>query len=341
MLPRSDPYIYEWPRAAMDPITLNCNPIGDVAADPAGTTLVVTHPRDSAVSILDADDPAAASLIRLDSDPVAVAVASSRAFVATTSASYDAVYVLDLETRTLVSAHPLAFNITSMAASPDGARVFAARTGRLGNDVAVVDIAAEAVTSVAIATGDAAVIDVVRAGDSGMLYVGISSPRDGELAVIDGAEGRVVATVPVGAPIRDVALSPDGAVVYVLAHHPRGAAAVIRIDAARNAIGAVVKVGEFATQVAVSSDGANVYVVEPDGVTVICAATDEVFDHITIGGWPSCVASLSTGRLYLADYAGVLTGLPAVTPAPATPPLVEALQAVFGDPAAELQSAAV
>jgi DNA-binding beta-propeller fold protein YncE len=130
-------------------------------------------------------------------------------------------------------------------------------------------------------------------------------------------------------------------VVYVLAHHPRGAAAVIRIEAASNAIGAVVEVGEFATQVAVSSDGDKVYVVEPDGVTVICAATDEVFDHITIGGWPSCVASLSTGRLYLADYAGVLTGLPAVAPAPATPPLVEALQAVFADPAAELQSAAV
>ena len=326
----------------MDPITFNCNPIGDVAADPAGSRLVLTHPCDSAVSILDVEDPAAASLIRLDSDPMAVAVAGGRAFVATTSASYDAVYVLDLETRTLVSVHPLEFNITSMAVSADGARVFAARTGRLGNDVAVVDIATQAVTPVPIATGAAAIIDVIRAGDRGMLYVGISSPRDGELAAVDASGERVVATVPVRAPIRDVALSPDGAVVYVLAHHSRGAAAVIRIDAASNAISAVVNVSEFATQVAVSSNGAQVYVVEPDGVTVIRAATDEVVDHITMGGWPSCVAaSLSTGRLYLADYAGVLTGLPAVTPAPAEPPLDEALLGVFAEPAAELQSAAV
>jgi DNA-binding beta-propeller fold protein YncE len=72
---------------------------------------------------------------------VAVAVAAGRAFVATTSASYDAVYVLDLETEALVSAHPLEFTITSVAVSADGARVFAARTRRLGNDVAVVDIA--------------------------------------------------------------------------------------------------------------------------------------------------------------------------------------------------------
>jgi DNA-binding beta-propeller fold protein YncE len=273
----------------MHPITLNCNPIGDVAADPAGTTLVVTHPRDSAVSILDVEDPAAVSLIGLDGDPVAVAAAGGRAFVATTSASYDAVHVLEPETTALVSAHPLAFSITSMAASADGTRVFVARTGRLGNDVAVVDIATQAVTPVAIATSDVAIIDVVRAGASGMLYLGISSPRDGELAVVDGAEGRLVAAVTVGAPIRDVALSPDGAVAYVLAQHPRGAAAVIRIDTANNAIRAVVKVSEFATQLTVSSDGANIYVVEPNGVTVICAATDEIFDHITVGGWPSCV----------------------------------------------------
>lgn len=321
----------------MDPIVLNCNSIGDVAADPTGSMLVLTHPRRSAVSILDVDDPAGVSLIGLDNDPVAVAVAGGCAFVATTSASYDALYVVDLATAALVSSHPLEFTITGMAASPDGARVFVARTGRLGNDVAVIDIAAETVTPVAIAIGDAAVIDVVRASDSGMLYLGISSPRAGELAVVDAAEGRVVSTVPIGAPIRDVALSPDGAMAYLLAHHPRGAAAVIRIDAANNAIGAVVKVGEFATQLAVSSDGANVYVLQPNGVAVICAATDEIFDHITVGGWPSCIASLSAGRLYLADYAGVLTGLPVVTPAPTAPRVVEALQVVF----AELQPAAV
>lgn len=69
----------------MHPVTFNCNTIGDVAADPAGRTLVLTHPRDSAVSILEVDDPASASLISLDGDPVAVAVAGGRAFVATPS----------------------------------------------------------------------------------------------------------------------------------------------------------------------------------------------------------------------------------------------------------------
>ena len=325
----------------MNPITFNDNPIGDIAADAAGATLVLTHPRESALSIIDTDDPAGASLIKLDSDPVAVAVAGDRAFVATTSASYDAVYVLDLETRILVSAHPLEFTITSLAASADGARVFAARTGRLGNDVAVVDIATNIVRSMAIPTGDAAIIDVIRAGDSGILHLGISNPCDGELAVVDAAQGRVVATVPVGAPIRDVAPSPAGAVVYLLAHHPRGAAAVIRIDTAHDAIDAVVRVGDFATQVAVSPDGGTVYAVEPGGVTVISATTHEVVDHIAAGGWQSCVASSAPGRLYVANYAGVLTGLPAVTAAPPMPPVAEALETLIADPAAELQAVAV
>ncbi len=325
----------------MNPITFNDNPIGDIAADVAGATLVLTRPREHALSILDIDDPGGSSLIMLDCDPVAVAVAGGRAFVATTSASYDAVYVLDLETRILVSAHPLEFTITSLAASADGALVFAARAGRLGNDVAVVDIATHTVRSMAIPTGDAAIVDVIRAGDSGLLYVGISSPCDGELAAVDAADGRVVATLPVGAPIRDVALSPAGAVIYLLAHHPGGAAAVIRIDTADDAIDAVVRVGDFATQVAVSPDGGTVYVVEPGGVTVISATTHEVVDHIAVGGWQSRVASSAPGRLCVATYAGVLTGLPAVTPAPAMPPLAEALETLITDPAAELQAVAV
>jgi YVTN family beta-propeller protein len=309
--------MYEWTTAATHPIAITGNPIGDIAADPAGGTLVVTHPRDGAVSILDANDPAAASVITLDGDPVAVAVAAGRAFIATTSASYDAAYVLDLDTKSVVSAHPLEFTITSLAVSPDGARLFAARTGRLGNDVAVVDLATSAVTSIPIAARDASIVDAIRAGTNGLLYAGVCSFRGGELVVVDGAQQRVVATVEVGAPVWDITLSPAGAVAHVLAHNPRGAAAVLCIDLARRTISAAVEVGESATHVAVSPDGAEVYVVDRDGVAVICAVTGEVVDRITVGARPSCVAvSPADGHLYVADYAGVLTGLPVRTPVP-------------------------
>jgi DNA-binding beta-propeller fold protein YncE len=166
----------------------------------------------------------------------------------------------------------------------------------------------------------------------------VTHPGVSAVSILD-ADNQCAASL---IPLRDVALSPDGATAYLLAHHPRGAAAVIRIDAAGAAIGAVVEVGESATQLAVSPDGARVYVVESCGVAVICALTGAVLDRITVGEWPSCLAAgLATGRLYVADYAGVLIGVPAATPVPATPPLREALPALGGYPVLQLQSAAV
>jgi DNA-binding beta-propeller fold protein YncE len=296
-------------------LTSPCNPIGDIAVDPTSGTLIATHPRDCTVSILDTGDPDAAAAIRLDGDPVAVAVAAGRAFVVTTSASYDAVAVLDVHSKIVVSVHPLAFTVTGIAVSADGARVFAARTGRLGSDVAVVDVATADITSIPIAPPGASSIDVIRTGTSGQLYASVCSYRDGELAVVDTARQRVVATVPIGAPVRDITLSPHGAEAYVLAYHPHGAAAVIRIDLVRKAIGAVVEVSESATQVVMSPDGAEIYVVDRDGIAVLCALSERFFESITVDVPPSCVATSSAlGRLYIADHLGDVTVLPIATP---------------------------
>jgi DNA-binding beta-propeller fold protein YncE len=150
----------------------------------------------------------------------------------------------------------------------------------------------------------------------------VCSYRDGELAVVDTARQQVVGTVPVGAPIRDITLSPDGAVAYVLAHHPHGAAAVVRIDLVRRAIGAVVEVGDSATQVVMSPNGAEIYVVDRDGVAVLRASSERVFEIITVDARPSCVAvSSGVDRLYIADHVGDVTVLPVAA---------QVLQAVAG-----------
>jgi DNA-binding beta-propeller fold protein YncE len=145
-----------------------CNPIGDIAVDPTSGTLIATHPRDCTVSIFDADDPNAAAAIRLNGDPVAVTAAVGRAFVAITSASYDAVAVLDMNSKIVVSVHPLAFTVTGIAVSADGARVFAARTGRLGSDVATAEI-----TSIPVAPPGGSSIDVVRIGTNGQVCASV------------------------------------------------------------------------------------------------------------------------------------------------------------------------
>lgn len=295
--------------------TCFCNPIGDLAVDPTSGTLIATHPRDCTISILDAEDPAAAVAIRVDGDPVAVAAAGGRAVVATTSASYDAVSVLDIDSKTVLSVHPLAFTVTGIAVSPDGARAFAARTGRLGSDVAAVGLATAEITSIPVTASGRSSIDVIRTGADGYLYASMCSHRDGELVVVDSARRRTVATIPVGAPVRDIMLSPDGAWAYVLAHHPHGAAAAICINLARKAISAVVEVSESAIQIAMSPDGSEIYVVERDGIAVICTMSDLVFDRITLDVPPSCVATSSMmSRLYVADHMGDITALPIATP---------------------------
>jgi hypothetical protein len=91
-------------------------------------------------------------------------------------------------------------------------------------------------------------------------------------------------------------------VAYVLAHHPRGAAAVIRIE--------------------MSPDDAEIYVVHRDGIAVLSALRERIFESSAVNARPSCVAmSSGVGRLYVGDHVGDVTVLPVATPA---------LQAVAG-----------
>jgi hypothetical protein len=173
-------------------VTCLINPIGEIAVNPTSGTVVATHPRDCTLSILDLDDPTDVTAIRVNGDPLAVTVTGGRAFVATTSASYDAISVIDLDTRTVLSVHPLAFNITGIAVSPDRAQLFAARTGRLGSDVAVLDLATAEVTSIPVAAPGTWSIDVIRTDTAGHLYISLCSFDDGELVVIDRGRREVV-----------------------------------------------------------------------------------------------------------------------------------------------------
>jgi DNA-binding beta-propeller fold protein YncE len=296
-------------------VTCLINPIGEIAVNPTSGTVVATHPRDCTLSILDLDDPTDVTAIRVNGDPLAVTVTGGRAFVATTSASYDAISVIDLDTRTVLSVHPLAFNITGIAVSPDRAQLFAARTGRLGSDVAVLDLATAEVTSIPVAAPGTWSIDVIRTDTAGHLYISLCSFDDGELVVIDRGRREVVRSLRVGAPIRDMAVSPDGAVVYMLTHQPREAAAVICVDLLHRAMGVVTKVSESATQLVVSADGSDIYVMDREGVAVVCVCTGSVVERTTVAAVPSCIALNSAlSLLYVADHACQMTSRPAVSP---------------------------
>ena len=113
-----------------------------------------------------------------------------------------------------------------------------------------------------------------------------------------------VTTIPVGKWAFSVAVSPDGATVYVANN---GDNSVSVIDTVTSTVTDTVTVGTSPWSVAVSPDGATVYVANDgdNSVSVIEAATNTLVDTISVGGRPHSVAVSPDGtRVYVANFAG-------------------------------------
>jgi YVTN family beta-propeller protein len=286
-------------------VAIHRGPIGDVGTDAA--TVVVTNYGDDTVSLLDVDTLTAGHSVAVPGEPFAVAVSDDRAYVSTSSPNYDAVSVIDTNTKSVIATYSLAFGVTALAISPDGKRVYAGRTGRDHADVAVIDITAERVGTIDIGTGAGISIDAVAVDPTGKrLYVATTDARGGRLAVVDTETARVARTVWVGSPIRDVAFA-DGTAYVLTSDRARGGVVNV-IDLSTDRITDTVNLGGAPTQMAMSADKTRAYIVDYDRVAVLSTLSLEVVSVITIDARPSCVAVSTDGeRLYVADYAGAVT----------------------------------
>ncbi|HME46645.1 YncE family protein [Mycobacterium sp.] len=311
--------------AELGNLAVSRGPIGDVAVHPDGHTLVATNYGDNSVAVIDADTLALRALGILDGEAVATAAAGGRVYVATTSPSYDAVSVIDVDTETIVATYPLDLSITALAVSGDGRRIFVGRSGRAGSDLATVDTATGAVSAIGLAVAPGVVLDALRVGpDGARLYAALSDAYGSDLCVVDVAASRVLSTVRIGSPIRDLAVSPDGGTAYVLVCHPRHGAWLDVVDTRTGRVVTTVEIGGFPTQMTLSPDGTRAYVVDRRDVLVICTVAEEIVGTITAGALPSCVAAgPDGGRLYIADYAGGVT-MVGIAPAK-TMPLFQAM----------------
>jgi DNA-binding beta-propeller fold protein YncE len=243
--------------------------------------------------------------IAVPGEPFAAVVSDDRAFVSTSSASYDAVSVIDTNTRTVIATYPLAFGVTAVAVSPDGKRVYAGRNGRDHVDVAVIDTTAERVGTIDIATGAGIGVDAIAVDPTGKrLYVATTDARGSQLVVVDAETARVDRKLWVGSPIRDLAFA-DGTAYVLTSDRVRGGAVSV-IDMSSNRITDTIELGIGApTQMTLSPDKTRAYVVDYDHVAVLCTLTHEVVNNVTVDARPSCVAlNFDGGRLYVADYTG-------------------------------------
>ena len=283
-------------------VAVDRGPIGDIAA--GARSVVVTNHGDSSISLLNADTLAVEATIAVDGEPFATVVTDDRAYVSTSAENFDAVSVIDTNTRTVIATYSLAFGVTALAISPDGKRVYAGRTARDHVDVAVIDTTAERVGTIDIATGAGISIDALDVDPSGKrLYVATTDSRGGRIVVVDTETAQVERTVWVGSPIRDLAFA-DGTAYVLTSDRTRGGA-VSLIDLTTNRITDTIDLGGAPTQMTLSPDKSRAYIVDYDQVVVLCTLSLEVVNTVTVTAKPSCVAVSPDGdRLHVADYAG-------------------------------------
>ncbi len=296
-------------------VAVQRGPIGGIAVG-ADASTVVTNYGDDSVSLIHPGTLAVDGTIAVPGEPFAVAVSDDRAYVSTSSSSYDAVSVIDTNTKTVITTYSLAFSVTALAVSPDGKRVYAGRTGHDYVDVAVIDTTAERVGTIDIATGAGIGVDAVEVDPTGKrLYVATTDACGSSLFVVDAETARVERTVRIGSPIRDIAFA-DGTGYVLTSDRARGGVVNV-IDLSTGQITDTVDLGGAPTQMTMSPDKTRAYIVDYDRVAVLCTLTLEVVNTITVDARPSCVAVDSDGgRLHIADYAGGVTVFSAASAMP-------------------------
>jgi YVTN family beta-propeller protein len=309
-------------------IPVHNGPISGIATTPDGSRLMVTNYGHNSVSIIDTDSCRVLETVDGVDEPFAIAmggVDADRVYVSSVSRAYDSIEVIDVFTNTVIATYPLALSLSDLAVSADGKYVYASRNGARCADVAVLDTITDRVEVIDIA-GPSGVpgttTECVRiSSDGSRLYVGTNRPAGGRLVVIGAQTGLgVIGTVEIGLPVRDVAVSPDGAVAYVASCCPELGAVVDVIDTRTNKIAGTRKIGEIGgilTGMTLSRDGDRAYLVSDDSITVLCTLTQDVIGTVRVTKQPSCVVESPDGKcLYIADYSGAVTVTPVASAAP-------------------------
>ena len=289
-------------------IDVERGPIADLAVTADGATIVATHSGDGCISVIDA------YALTVDADidtaavePHLVTAAKRRAYVTISGHQYDSVAVIDTVNKQIIANYQVDGVVTDVAVSPDGTRIFAGLAGdRLG--LAVVNTFGRTNT-IDLADGAGRTVDAVRVSPNGrFVYVATSDADSGKVLVVDAAKGATIREVPIASPIRDLALSRDGALAYVASFHAHWGGSVDVIDTAINEITAKVGVGGAPMQMALSADGGRLYIADYEHVAVLCTETNSVIDRLTVTDEPSGVAISPDGtRLYIADHTGSIT----------------------------------
>ncbi|WP_234786521.1 YncE family protein [Mycolicibacter sinensis] len=300
------------PRARIvDTVALDRGPIGGLAVTADGTRLLATNYGDDTVSVIDTASCSIVATVFHADEPFSVAVGpagTARAYVTAGSTALDAVLAIDVDAAEVTGCYPVAMDLGELVADPMGSRVYVTRTGSAGIEVLALDVTMRPAGVVSVSNSPAAVAACLRISPDGRrLYVAVRQPGGDTVTVLD-RELNVVDVIKVGSTVIDVAVSPDGARLFVATCGADGRGAVHAVDARTHAVGAGFVVDTQLIQLIVSRDGERAYLVTAAGVLVMCARTNEALGTLTATTAPSCAAESPDGsRLYIAGFDGTVT----------------------------------
>ena len=285
-------------------IDVGRGPIGDIAVDADGATIVATNPADASVSILGPDLMSVDAVVPVGGEPFAVAAAGGRAFVGAGPLRRRTTCSRPLTPAPRASSPAFRWTWTRQGRGPLRRRpAVRRRDDRRRGPLARIDVESGRVDTVAL-TGAESTVDAVRVSPNGRLvYVATSdsSWRDSRRGRRRDGPHRGVGTHRLAHS--GLVVRGDGRVAYVLGHDPQYGGFVEMIDMTAKRPFDIALIGGHPIQFALAADGTRMYVVYRDAVAVLCLITNEIVDTLAVGAQPSCVATSPDGaRLYVSDY---------------------------------------
>ena len=280
-------------------------PVGNgptsIAAAADGQTVYATHRGHDRVVVIDVASEAVVATINVGRLPNGLALSPDGARLYVANYDDDSVSVIDTAAGNVVSTVLGVGDPVGLTVTPDGQSVYVTR--QVGSDVAVIDADTLTVTQIPVGgSSNAVLMDPV----SPRAYVATS----GSIRVIDTTTQVAIDTWASGLVLHDLAISPDGARLYL---SDTLANSLVVVDTSTGAmIGAPIAVGSFPIGVDVTADGSLVYVINmlSNTVSVVNATTRTVVDTVPVGNLPQGYGSEFISTFVLAPPEGVNLSTP-------------------------------
>jgi YVTN family beta-propeller protein len=195
-------------------IVVGTSPL-DLAVSPDGRLVYVSNSQGRSVSVIDVaslEETLRLNVSTVGDGPFGIAVSLDGARLYVSDIDASTVRVLNANTGATQAQVSVVASPRSLVLSPDGTRLYVAG---FDGDIGVVNTTTNTMDQV-IDTGAGSIFRVAVSPDGGRVYA--TDRANGNLLVVNTAEGRVTNTLPVladASETRDLFVSPDGERVYV------------------------------------------------------------------------------------------------------------------------------